>query len=131
MNSEDYIRKKLGKRNPFSVPEGYFGSLSSEVMARLPERHVPDNTDSDCAVFSDRQNKHMRILRPILYAAASAVICVFGAYAYLTSNAGSQESAVHMKEAGAIVSGTEAYTNAVADYAMMDNTDIYAYLYDE
>ncbi len=129
MSSEDYIKKKLGKRNLFSVPDGYFDSLSSEVMARLPERHTSGNIPADSA-DSNRHNTYMRLLRPILYVAASAVICVFGVYTYLTFDTEGKDNVAHI-ENSIISNSTDAYTDAVADYAMMDNADIYAYLYDE
>ena len=38
MKEEDNILKKVGKKNSFKVPEGYFENLTSEVMGKLPEK---------------------------------------------------------------------------------------------
>lgn len=38
MKEEDEIMKKLGKDNPFTVPEGYFQNFTDEVMNKLPEK---------------------------------------------------------------------------------------------
>jgi hypothetical protein len=38
MNEEMYIQEKVGKQNPFRVPEGYFDNLTAQVMQNLPEQ---------------------------------------------------------------------------------------------
>ena len=38
MNEEKYIEERVGKRNPFLVPDGYFDHLADQVMASLPEQ---------------------------------------------------------------------------------------------
>ena len=38
MNEEKYIEEKVGRRNPFVVPEGYFDTFADQMMASLPER---------------------------------------------------------------------------------------------
>ncbi|MDR0834240.1 MAG: hypothetical protein LBN93_08685 [Candidatus Symbiothrix sp.] len=32
--------KDIDKKNPFSVPEGYFDGLTDQIMAQLPARHT-------------------------------------------------------------------------------------------
>jgi hypothetical protein len=32
--------KDIDKKNPFAVPEGYFDSLTDQMMAQLPARHT-------------------------------------------------------------------------------------------
>ena len=39
MNNEEYIKKRIGKGNPFKVPDGYFASFTSDIMSRLPEQN--------------------------------------------------------------------------------------------
>jgi len=38
MGKEDNILRKVGTKNPFSVPDGYFENFSTELMNRLPEK---------------------------------------------------------------------------------------------
>ena len=38
MNEEKYIEEQVGRRNPFTVPEGYFDTFADQLMASLPER---------------------------------------------------------------------------------------------
>jgi hypothetical protein len=42
MKEEDKILKKIGTDNPFTVPEGYFENLTSQVMNQLPEQKKQD-----------------------------------------------------------------------------------------
>ena len=36
INEEDYIRNKMGNKNPFTVPEGYFEQLTGDIMSKIP-----------------------------------------------------------------------------------------------
>ena len=38
MNEEKYIEERVGKRNPFRVPDGYFDQFPEQLMNSLPKR---------------------------------------------------------------------------------------------
>ena len=38
MSDEKYIEERVGRRNPYQVPEGYFDAFTSQLMQQLPER---------------------------------------------------------------------------------------------
>ena len=40
MGKEDNILRKVGTKNPFSVPDGYFEKFSEELTSRLPEKET-------------------------------------------------------------------------------------------
>ena len=40
MIEEKYLIEKVGKENPFRVPEGYFDTLSSQIMAKVEAEGV-------------------------------------------------------------------------------------------
>ncbi len=40
MKEEQDIFKKVGTKNPFQVPEGYFESFTQELMSKLPEKEA-------------------------------------------------------------------------------------------
>lgn len=40
MEKEDNILRKVGTKNPFSVPDGYFEKFSEELTSRLPEKET-------------------------------------------------------------------------------------------
>ena len=109
MNSEEQVlREKMGSRNPFTVPEGYFDQLANDVIQQLPER---------------RQKSRIVALRPWLYAAASVVVAVVMAISFLFNQKDTQEQTADN-------AADNTYIEEVADYAMFDNAEIYAYLSD-
>ena len=111
MHEEKYLNERMSKQNPFRVPEGYFDDFATQVMAKLPER------ESQPVVA-----KRVSFLRPWMAVAASLVVAIFSVAVYFTHVGGQQEQP---QQASATVS--DAYMDAAADYAMIDNTEIYAY----
>lgn len=111
MNEEKYLNERMSKQNPFRVPEGYFDDFATQVMAKLPER------ESQPVVA-----KRVSFLRPWMAVAASLVVAIFSVAVYFTHVGGQQEQP---QQASATVS--DAYMDAAADYAMIDNAEIYAY----
>ena len=120
----------MGKRNPFTVPEGYFEQLTQQVMEKIPQSepltpHINHAPRAKVAV--------MKRLRPWLYAAACICVGVFiAALAFnnrsevVAPQAASQQIAVTEQTDYGYYSDT--YINEEADYAMIDNQEIYACL---
>ena len=111
-NEEKYLKSQIGTRNPFTVPEGYFDSFTARMMEQLPER-------TPVAVAPSRQHR----LRVWLYAAACAVLGLFGTAVYF-----SQSESVDSSELSVASTSIENYLDEAADYVMVDNHDIYACL---
>lgn len=107
MNEEKYLEERLAKRNPFRVPKGYFDSFAEHVIKQLPPQ---------------QKAKHVTF-RPWMYAAACLVVAVFSVaiyFAHVSTNSSEMPQ----------MAVTESYMDEAADYAMIDNTDIYACLAD-
>ena len=122
MNYEEKeMQVRFGKENPFRVPEGYFDQLTDRVMAQLPEREQQAEQIS----LSDRHPKSRLVaLRPWLYAAACTIAVVVMGVTFL-----SHDSAEEQPLASTSTTNTESqYIDDAADYAMLDNAEIYAYL---
>jgi hypothetical protein len=100
---EKHLREIVGQRNAFRVPDGYFEQFTAQVMEQLPEQ----------------QKARTTTLRPWLYAAACTVAAMVMGVTYYWH----QESADDMMADGN-------YYEEVADYAMIDNIDIYDCLAD-
>ena len=114
MNEEKYIEEQVGRRNPFTVPEGYFDTFADQLMASLPERHP---------------RAKQVWLRPLRYAAAVVCVCAMGAMGWFALSS-SPDVRQPMQAEAAQVSSDAAFDEA-ADYAMIDNYDIYACLSEE
>ena len=114
MNEEKYIQEKVGRRNPFTVPEGYFDTFADQLMASLPERQ--------------QHAKHVW-LRPMRYAAAVVCVLAMGAMAWFALS--SSPDVLQPIQAEAVQMSSDAEFEAATDYVMLDNYDIYACLSEE
>ncbi len=104
MIEEQYLKENIGRKNCFVVPEGYFEQMKSQVMEQLPERKA-----------------RMTVLRPWVYAAACTIAAILLGVTYSNHHQSYEEP----------VSDNNSYIEEAADYAMIDNTDIYACLSEE
>ena len=103
IEEEEHLRETVGTRNAFRVPKGYFEQFTAQVMEQLPEQ----------------QKARTTMLRPWLYAAACTVVAVLMGVTYYW----------HQNTADDMMADSN-YYEEVADYAMIDNIDIYACLAD-
>jgi len=117
MEEEKYVREKLGQKNPFCVPDGYFEQLTLNVMSQLPEEKAT----------VVEMPKRRRWLRPLVAAAACAAVMMVGVTAW------QHRSDAQQTEQQTVVAQTQSddYFDHLADYAMVDNEDIYASLMEE
>lgn len=114
-NEEEYLIERVGRENPFRVPEGYFDTLASEVMARVDAVETPAP-----------RKARVVWMRPLLYAAASVCalfISVMGYNMYTH-----QQAAQPMAQQVTVPQHSEDSFDQAADYLMVDNEDIYACL---
>lgn len=118
-NEEEYLRQKIGSKNPFTVPEGYFEQLTKQVMQRLPEQ-------------KPARKATIKSLRPWLYAAACICVAAFTAAMLLsgnnTENSTQQQMAATEQVQDNTIYYSDNYIDAEADYAMVDNLEIYSCL---
>lgn len=99
-NEEKHLQEIVGQRNAFQVPEGYFDQLTARVMEQLPEQHARTTR-----------------LRPWLLAAACTAAAMLMGLTYYWHQDSAEELMVDSN-----------YYEEVADYAMIDNIQIYASL---
>lgn len=111
-NEEQYILNRCGKQNPFTVPEGYFDSLRTELMQRV---EVKPKDISLCKRWRG------------YVAAACMVGVVAGVGTYIGFGSETTENkhvAVNVKASNVDNLSEDEY----ADYTMLDNDDIYSLL---
>lgn len=116
---EELLKQKYGTKSPFKVPEGYFDHFTSELMTKLPEREAREIV---------MQPSVWRRYRPALLVAASVCAAIFSIGIYLHQEKSDARQVVANTEQ--VSSGYSAFDEA-ADYTMIDNTDMYAYLSSE
>ena len=125
MNEEQIIKEKIGEGNPFRVPDHYLDHLTDSVMANVMANGKPvmDATATKTRTISVR-------LRRVIYAAACVAVMFVVSLAVLLGGNDNQKLAdSRTKTNEPTYAETHETTVAeVADLAMMDNSDIYAYL---
>lgn len=105
MKEEDKIPKKEGTENPFRIPDGYFGNLTSEVMGRLPEKKKP--------ALPHKEPTTWEKVRPWLYIAAISI----GAAIIIRIARDNTDTEIE-------------YINTIVDNSMLDDYSLYVYLTD-
>lgn len=126
MKEEDILLREFGRKNDFTVPDGFFDSFADKLMTQLPEQ---DNA----RVIDMRAERwwHRLPMRKIAAAVSAVVILGAGAFGLtrLKSNdvAHGMISAAQQKDNHS--SNAEYSTfDQMADYMMIDNQDCYASL---
>ena len=125
MKEEKYLIEKVGRENPFRVPEGYFDTLTSQIMAQVDAEGVEAR---DIKTGKEKRAKTVW-LRPVLYAAASVCALFISVVAYQNYS----EQGVAAPAQNVVANNqtmTDDYFDEAADYVMLDNQDIYACLLD-
>lgn len=123
MREEDIIRKKFGKKEPFTVPENYFADFADRLMNELPEKNTPVENKPVAKV------RHLRYWRAMV-----AVLCsvaVMSAWVYLRQASASKTSvaSVSVEHDLNVTPETESvYMEDMLDYALVDNSEIAMYL---
>ena len=123
MMEEKYLIEKVGRENPFRVPEGYFDTLSSQIMAKVEAEGVEAR---DIKTGKEKRAKVVW-LRPVLYAAASVCALFISVVAYQShTDQGVAAPAQNVVANNQMM--MDNYFDEAADYVMLDNQDIYACL---
>lgn len=129
---ERNLLDKVGRRTPFTVPEGYFDHFTDDLMARLPQR---------VSATEGAARKHAVVvplwkrLRPVAAAASVVVVAGLSAMLYFghgtAGRAGEGTASTQGASTVAATAGNDYIDGLIdecADYTMMDNEDMYAYV---
>ncbi len=111
-NEEKYIEQLVGRKNHFLTPEGYFDHLAEQVMQNIPNQQP-------------RSALTVR-LRPWLYVAACVAVIAVLTFTLFYDRAFSADPA----QSAVADMAADSFMDDAADYAMLDNMDIYACLSD-
>lgn len=128
-SDERYIKKHYGNDNPFTVPKGYFDTLTPRVMKSIAESGVKGNVVQSPKIVP--MSAWRRYRKAIVSVAAGVCVAVLSLGAYLNnSNSGKSDKAVAANEH--VITPTTEYSSLdeAVDYSMMDTDDMYAYMAD-
>jgi hypothetical protein len=133
MEVEHQLHSTYGNKRPFTVPDNYFSDLSSQIMANIPVEE-PVKTSVNTVKTKKSHFVLIRRVRPLAIAAAmiGIVMIAFWSFADYTSNQKSAADAPEKGVGGALSKATSSDSfDEAADYIMMDEDDMYAYVADQ
>lgn len=133
MEVEHQLHSTYGNKRPFTVPDHYFSDLSSQIMANIPVEE-PVKTSVNTVKTKKSHFVLIRRVRPLAIAAAmiGIVMIAFWSFADYTSNQKSAADAPEKGVGGALSKATSSDSfDEAADYIMMDEDDMYAYVADQ
>ena len=121
MKTEENLKEMFGRKNPFKVPENYFETLADNIISQLPE-------ESSAQVVKMSVWKKYRVH---LLAAACVLSVLFSAGIYISMKENTKDTQVFdqtkMELAETAIETEDAF-DEMADYAMIDKEDMYAYI---
>lgn len=130
MESTNHLQKEYGTQRPFTVPENYFSELSSRVMAQIPTEE-----QKETVVEVKPRRAKVRYLRPLAAAAMTIGVVLIGFLAYQEFDGGQGNGSL---AGNRLAQGTQELSassaddfDQLADYFMIDESDMYAYLASE
>lgn len=121
MKEDTELKNRIGKENPFKVPEGYFENIVPEIMKQLPETEVQEEVE---VTMWER-------VKPWVYMVAMFCGLMFGLRVMMNDrpvSTGINAGDVSMTDS---VQGIpDEYIDPILDQAMMDDYTLYIYLTD-
>lgn len=130
MKEETDLKQKIGKDNPFKVPEGYFENLTGQIMDKLPEI---DNTKEE------KEISLWKKIKPWVYMTAMFCGMMFGLKVMmgdkaLESQNGTEDISIASSDNAAQEDDSDIipdeYIDPIVDQVMMDDYTLYMYLTD-
>lgn len=121
MKEDIELKKKIGKENPFKVPEGYFKNIVPEIMKQLPEAEAQESVE---ITMWER-------VKPWVYMVAMFCGLMFGLRVMMMDKPVNKEMNTDNVSMTDSVQGTpDEYIDPILDQAMMDDYTLYMYLTD-
>ena len=126
---EDIIREKAGKENCFRVPDGYFDDFTNRMMAKLPAEDVA-TMKVEVKTTATKTQRRKSLWQPLVACAACLAAAIFSVVIIMKDGEEDAQALAnrHQEET---FSTSDEYVDEIADFAMMDNADIYACLDEE
>ena len=121
MKEDTELKKKIGKENPFKVPEGYFENIVPEIMKRLPEAEAQESVE---ITMWER-------VKPWVYMVAMFCGLMFGLRVMMMDKPVNKEiNTDNVSMADSLEGIPDEYIDPILDQTMMDDYTLYMYLTD-
>lgn len=121
MKEDTELKNRIGKENPFKVPEGYFENIVPEIMKQLPEAKVQES--SEISMWEK--------VKPWVYMVAMFCGLMFGLRVMMMDKPLSRDTISSNVSMTDTVQGIpDEYIDPILDQAMMDDYTLYMYLTD-
>lgn len=134
IKEEQILKSRYGTQSLFRVPEGYFDELASRVMASVPESQPALDMQSESASQGARIVPMWRRAVVSKVAVIAGVVLLLGGASIGIGTSLSSRQAGKSVTSGAwasVMHSEDSSFDEAADYAMLDNQDIYASLLSE
>lgn len=134
IKEEQILKSRYGNQSSFRVPEGYFDELASRVMASVPESQPALDMQSESASQGARIVPMWRRAVARKVAVIAGVVLLLGGASIGIGTSLSSRQAGKSVTSGAwasVMHSEDSSFDEAADYAMLDNQDIYASLLSE
>lgn len=133
IKEENLLLRKYGRKSHFSVPDGYFGHLTDQVLGAVSEDAA--TSGSTIAIIRPKSRFvalwHHVALRRVAIAASIAIILGLGTWKVVAETSATPQSAVAQHHVEATSQSGDSSFDEAADYTMLDNQDIYVSLLSE
>lgn len=116
---EKFIEDSFGKKQSFNVPKNYFDDFASQLMTKLPEKETN---------VIRLHTSHRKQLKWVALVAASVIFAVF--FINIKSQDRPYSHSENQKNMAKVDNNNYSTLDEAADYSMIDNEDIYAYVSD-
>lgn len=121
MKEDTELKNRLGKENPFKVPEGYFENVIPEIMKQLPE--IEEQGQEEVTLWER--------VKPWVYMVAMFCGLMFSVRVMMMDNSAQTDNniaSVSMNDT--LQNIPDEYIEPILDQAMMDDYTLYMYLTD-
>lgn len=121
MKEDTELKNRIGKDNPFKVPDGYFENLVPEIMKQLPETEV----------YEAKEISLWERVKPWVYMVAMFCGIMFGLRVMMKGQTVHSENEMeNISSADSIQGIPDEYIDPILDQTMMDDYTLYMYLTD-
>lgn len=121
MKEDTGLKNKIGKNNPFKVPEGYFENLVPDIMKQL----------HDTEIYEEQKITLWERVKPWVYMVAMFCGIMFSLRVMMRDRAVHTDNNIeNMSSTDSVEGIPEEYIDPILSQTMMDDYTLYVYLTD-